>query len=178
MSNEIEVKLVIDSEQLNAKFDTPEFGNAVEQVFRDRSSFVADLKGALEVPDVDDIQYDIINGSDLEYAIEAGVENWVSNSDLYYLSDTVDDLQRTIEEWDVSQMQEDLNELTGPAIDAINDRLHTFRDRLDTVEDKLSAEPEDSGNSVAMLVLRVERLEEINKRLMHIISNVQGEQLT
>ena len=177
MSNEIEVKLVIDSEQLNAKFDTPEFGNAVEQVFRDRSSFVADLKGALEVPDVDDIQYDIINGSDLEYAIEAGVENWVSNSDLYYLSDTVDDLQRTLEEWDMSQMQDDLNR-DEQAIDEINDRLHTFRDRLDTVEDKLSAEPEDSGNSVAMLVLRVERLEEINKRLMHIISNVQGEQLT
>ncbi len=170
MSNEIEVKLVIDSEQLNAKFDTPEFGNAVEQVFRDRSSFVADLKGALEVPDVDDIQYDIINGSDLEYAIEAGVENWVSNSDLYYLSDTVDDLQRTLEEWDMSQMQDDLNR-DEQAIDEI-------KDRLDTVEDKLSAEPEDSGNSVAMLVLRVERLEEINKRLMHIISNVQGEQLT
>ena len=170
MSNEIEVKLVIDSEQLNAKFDTPEFGNAVEQVFRDRSSFVADLKGALEVPDVDDIQYDIINGSDLEYAIEAGVENWVSNSDLYYLSDTVDDLQRTLEEWDMSQLQADLNR-DEQAIDEI-------KDRLDTVEDKLSAEPEDSGNSVAMLVLRVERLEEINKRLMHIISNVQGEQLT
>ena len=170
MSNEIEVKLVIDSEQLNAKFDTPEFGNAVEQVFRDRSSFVADLKGALEVPDVDDIQYDIINGSDLEYAIEAGVENWVSNSDLYYLSDTVDDLQRTLEEWDMSQMQDDLNR-DEQAIDEI-------KDRLDTVEDKLSAEPEDSGNSVAMLVLRVERLEEINKRLMHIISNVQGEHLT
>ena len=170
MSNEIEVKLVIDSEQLNAKFDTPEFGNAVEQVFRDRSSFVADLKGALEVPDVDDIQYDIINGSDLEYAIEAGVENWVSNSDLYYLSDTVDDLQRTLEEWDMSQMQDDLNR-DEQAIDEI-------KDRLDTVEDKLSAEPEDSGNSVAMLVLRVERLEEINKRLMHIISNVQGAQLT
>ena len=170
MSNEIEVKLVIDSEQLNAKFDTPEFGNAVEQVFRDRSSFVADLKGALEVPDVDDIQYDIINGSDLEYAIEAGVENWVSNSDLYYLSDTVDDLQRTLEEWDMSQMQDDLNR-DEQAIDEI-------KDRLDTVEDKLSAEPEASGNSVAMLVLRVERLEEINKRLMHIISNVQGEQLT
>ena len=170
MSNEIEVKLVIDSEQLNAKFDTPEFGNAVEQVFRDRSSFVADLKGALEVPDVDDIQYDIINGSDLEYAIEAGVENWVSNSDLYYLSDTVDDLQRTLEEWDMDQMQDDLNR-DEQAIDEI-------KDRLDTVEDKLSAEPEDSGNSVAMLVLRVERLEEINKRLMHIISNVQGEQLT
>ena len=170
MSNEIEVKLVIDSEQLKAKFDTPEFGNAVEQVFRDRSSFVADLKGALEVPDVDDIQYDIINGSDLEYAIEAGVENWVINSDLYYLSDTVDDLQRTLEEWDMSQMQDDLNR-DEQAIDEI-------KDRLDTVEDKLSAEPEDSGNSVAMLVLRVERLEEINKRLMHIISNVQGEQLT
>ena len=170
MSNEIEVKLVIDSEQLNAKFDTPEFGNAVEQVFLDRSSFVADLKGALEVPDVDDIQYDIINGSDLEYAIEAGVENWVSNSDLYYLSDTVDDLQRTLEEWDMDQMQDDLNR-DEQAIDEI-------KDRLDTVEDKLSAEPEDSGNSVAMLVLRVERLEEINKRLMHIISNVQGEQLT
>ena len=170
MSNEIEVQLVIDSEQLNAKFDTPEFGNAVEQVFRDRSSFVADLKGALEVPDVDDIQYDIINGSDLEYAIEAGVENWVINSDLYYLSDTVDDLQRTLEEWDMSQMQDDLNR-DEQAIDEI-------KDRLDTVEDNLSAEPEDSGNSVAMLVLRVERLEEINKRLMHIISNVQGEQLT
>lgn len=183
MSNEIEVKLVIDSEQLNAKFDTPEFGNAVEQVFLDRSSFVADLKGALEVPDVDDIQYDIINSADLEYAIETGVENWVSNSDLYYLPDTVDDLQRTIEEWDVGQMQEDLNELTGPAIDAINDRLHTFRDRLDTIEDKLSAETEEHAwQSFQERILKLEnsvtKLEEINKRLFHIIHNVQGVELT
>ena len=178
--------------EISAKLDGDQIGDAVEQVFRDRSSFVRDIKELMDVPDrgeLDDYKYDWINSSDFEQSVEASIESWRGNSDLYYLPDTVSELQDTVGEYDFDQMQDDLNR-DEEAIDDLKDRVGTredeagldwrteFGDRLDTVEDKLSAEPEDSGNSVAMLVLRVERLEEINKRLMHIISNVQGEQLT
>ena len=190
MSNEIEVKLVIDSEQLNAKFDTPEFGHAVEEVFHNRSSFVADLKGMMDVPDVDDLKYDIINSYDLENAIDAQVENWIGNSDLYYLPDTVSDLQHTVEEYDFDQMQDDLNR-DEEAIDDLKDRVGTleeeagldwrteFGDRLDTIEDKLGTDwSEEDNREISRLQERVDKLEEINKRLFHIIHNVQGVPLT
>ena len=167
MSNEIEVKLVIDSEQLNAKFDTPEFGDAVETVFRDRSSFVADLKGIMNVQDTDDLRYDIINSYDLENAIDAQVENWISNSDLYYLPDTVSDLQNTFEEYDFDQMQDDLNRDE----EAIDD----LKDRVNTIEDKLGTDwSEEDNREISRLQERVDKLEEINKRLFHLIHNIQG----
>ena len=60
-------------------------------------------------------------------------------------------------------MQDDLNR-DEVAIDILQKRV----DELERVL------PEDSGNSMAMLILRVERLEMINERLLHIIHNVQG----
>ena len=76
------------------------------------------------------------------------------------------------------------------AIDDLKDRVGTleeeagldwrteFGDRLDTVEDKLCMEDGSVYNSVRDLISRVEKLEEINKRLFHIIHNVQGVPLT
>ena len=190
MSNEIEVKLVLDEAQLtgptalqlvemfNEIVQNGAFGDAVEDVFRDRSSFVADLKGIMNVQDTDDLRYDIINSYDLENAIDAQVENWISNSDLYYLPDTVSDLQHTVEEYDFDQMQDDLNR-DEEAIDDI-------KGRLDTIEDKLSIDTsEEDYRTIDGLQDRVLELEKnvanlmaINERQMHIIHNIQGVTLT
>ena len=189
MSNEIEVKLVLDEAQLNGPTalqlvemfkqiaGNEAFGNAVEQVFHDRSSFVADLKGIMNVQDTDDLRYDIINSYDLENAIDAQVENWISNSDLYYLPDTVSDLQNTVEEYDFDQMQDDLNRDE----EAIDD----LKDRVNTIEDKLSIDTsEEDQRTIDGLQERVLELEKnvanlmaINERQMHIIKNIQGVEL-
>jgi len=73
ISNEIEVKLVLDQAQLKGPTalqlaemfkqiaGNEAFGNAVEEVFRDRSSFVSDIKGLMDVPDrgeLDDYKQD------------------------------------------------------------------------------------------------------------------------
>ena len=175
MSNEIEVKLVLDSTQLNGGFDTPEFGDAVEQVFHDRSSFVRDIKECMDVVDrgdLDDYKYDWINSSDFEESVNASVDNFINNSDLYYLPDTVSELQDEIGEYDFMQMQDDLNRDE----EAIDD----LKDRVDTIEDKLGMDvaDEDVYDSIRDLTSRVEKLEEINKRLFHLIHNIQGVPLT
>ena len=189
MSNEIEVKLVLDSTQLNGGFDTPEFGDAVEQVFHDRSSFVADLTGLMNVVPAEDIADYVFDSYSFDSNVESIVESYIGNSDLYYLPDTVSELQDTVGEYDFEQMQDDLNR-DEEAIDDLKDRVGTleeeagldwrteFGDRLDTVEDKLCMEDGSVYNSVRDLISRVEKLEEINKRLFHIIHNVQGVPLT
>tara|TARA_R100001463_G_scaffold38759_3_gene83201 strand:+ start:4377 stop:5003 length:627 start_codon:yes stop_codon:yes gene_type:complete len=208
MSNEIEVKLVLDQAQLNGPTalqlvemfkqiaGNEAFGNAVEQVFHDRSSFVADLKGIMNVQDTDDLRYDIINSYDLENAIDAQVENWIGNSDLYYLPDTVSDLQSSFEEYDLMQMQDDLNR-DEEAIDNLKNEFQEqdgkwdsfvgdIRDRLDTIEDKLSIDTSEEGyrtidglqERVLELEKNVANLMAINERQMHIIHNIQGVELT
>ena len=106
MSNEIEVKLVLDSTQLNGGFDTPEFGDAVEQVFHDRSSFVADLTGLMNVVPAEDIADYVFDSYSFDSNVESIVESYIGNSDLYYLPDTVSELQDTVGEYDFDQMQD------------------------------------------------------------------------
>ncbi len=176
MSNEIEVKLVLDKAQLDGPTalqlvemfkqiaGNEAFGNAVEQVFHDRSSFVADLKGIMNVQDTDDLRYDILNSYDFENATEATIENWISNSDLHYLPDEVQGLRHGVEELDVGDI----------------------RDRLDTIEDKLSIDTsEEDYRTIDGLQERVLELEKnvanlmaINERQMHLIHNIQGVELT
>tara|TARA_R100001086_G_scaffold249908_1_gene191753 strand:+ start:3199 stop:3717 length:519 start_codon:yes stop_codon:yes gene_type:complete len=172
MSNEIEVKLVLDSTQLNGGFDTPEFGDAVEQVFHDRSSFVADLTGLMNVVPAEDIADYVFDSYSFDSNVESLVANYIENSDLYYLPDTVSELQDEIGEYDFMQMQDDLNRDE----EAIDD----LKDRVDTIEDKLGMDvaDEDVYDSIRDLTSRVEKLEEINKRLFHLIHNIQGVPLT
>lgn len=172
MSNEIEVKLVLDSTQLNGGFDTPEFGDAVEQVFHDRSSFVADLTGLMNVVPAEDIADYVFDSYSFDSNVESIISNYMENSDLYYLPDTVSELQDEIGEYDFMQMQDDLNRDE----EAIDD----LKDRVDTIEDKLGMDvaDEDVYDSIRDLTSRVEKLEEINKRLFHLIHNIQGVPLT
>ena len=52
-------------------------------------------------------------------------------------------------------------------------------DRLDTIEDKLGTDwSEEDNREISRLQERVDKLEEINKRLFHIIHNIQGVKLT
>jgi hypothetical protein len=153
MSNEIEIKLVLDSTQI---------GDAVEQVFHDRSSFVCDLKGMMNVQDTDDLRYDILNSYDFENATEANIENWISNSDLHCLPDEVQDLRHGVEEID------------------------DIRDRVNTIEDKLGTDwSEEDNREISRLQDRVLKLEEdvaklleINERQAYVIKNIQGVTIT
>ena len=159
MSKEIEVKLVLDSTQLTGGFDTLEFGNAVEQVFADRGSFVADLKW--------DFKDSTINSIDFENAVDAAVDISIQNSDLYYLPDTVEDLRHLVDEYDFRQMQDDL--------DRDEEAIDDIRGRLDMIEDKLGTDwSEEDNREISRLQERVEKLEEINLRLFHIMKNVNG----
>ncbi len=91
-------------------------------------------------------------------ALEEG-DSFFTDVRYAHLKEAVSDLQ----EWNFDEMQDDLNR-DEVAIDILQKRV----DELERVL------PEDSGNSMAMLILRVERLEMINERLLHIIHNVQG----
>lgn len=166
-NNEIEVKLVLDSTQLNGGFDTPEFGDAVETVFRNRSSFVCDLADMMNVMPREDIADYIFNGYDFDQNVEIVVDAVIQNSDLYYLPDTVSDIQSTLDEYDFDQIQDDLNRDE----EAIDD----LKDRLDTIEEKLGTDwSEEDNREISRLQERVDKLEQINERLFHIIHNVQG----
>ena len=178
MSNEIEVKLVLDSTQLNGGFDTPEFGDAVEQVFHDRSSFVADLTGLMNVVPAEDIADYVFDSYSFDSNVESIVESYIGNSDLYYLPDTVSYLQHTLEEYDLMQMQDDLNRDE----EAIDD----LKDRLETIEEKLGTDwSEEDNREISRLQDRVLKLEEdvakllqINERQAMIIKNIQGVTIT
>lgn len=166
-NNEIEVKLVLDSTQLNGGFDTPEFGDAVETVFRNRSSFVCDLSDMMNVVPREDIADYVFNSYDFDTNVENVVDAVIQNSDLYYLPDTVGDIQHTLDEYDFDQMQDDLNRDE----EAIDD----LKDRLDTIEEKLGTDwSEEDNREISRLQERVDKLEQINERLFHIIHNVQG----
>ena len=161
--------------EISAQLDGDQIGDAIEQVFRDRSSFVHDIKELMDVPDrgeLDDYKYDWINSSDFQETVEAQIDVHLSNSDLYYLPDTVNDLQHTLEEYDLMQMQDDLNRDE----EAIDD----LKGRLDTIEDKLGMDDwsEEDNREISRLQERVGKLEEINKRLFHLIHNIQGVKLT
>lgn len=166
MTHNIEIKAVLDSVHL---------GNAIENFFHDRSSFVSDLRNMMDVPDrdeLDDYKYDIVNSSDLESNVESIVENWIENSDLYYLPDTVSGLTDTVE---------DLEEVDNSQANRLRtleeDNLH---ERLEKVEDRLSMDDwsEEDNREISRLQERVDKLEEINKRLFHLIHNIQGVKLT
>jgi len=174
MSNEIEVKLVLDQEQLNGPTalqlvemfkqiaGNEAFGNAVEQVFHDRSSFVSDLKGMLNIPDIDNLTSDVVNSSDFEYSVESQIETWVGNSDLYYLPDTVSDLQHTIEELD-------------DRIEGLSLSEGDLEDRVLAVEEKLGTDwSEEDNREISRLQERVDKLEEINLRLFNVMKNTNG----
>ena len=167
--------------EISAKLDGDQIGDAVEQVFRDRSSFVRDIKELMDVPDrgeLDDYKYDWINSSDFEQSVEASIDSWMGNSDLYYLPDTVSDLQHTLDEYDFMQMQEDLNRDE----EAIDD----LKDRLETIEEKLGTDwSEEDNREISRLQDRVLKLEEdvakllqINERQAMIIKNIQGVTIT
>ena len=167
--------------EISAKLDGDQIGDAVEQVFRDRSSFVRDIKELMDVPDrgeLDDYKYDWINSSDFEQSVEASIDSWMGNSDLYYLPDTVSDLQHTLEEYDLMQMQDDLNRDE----EAIDD----LKDRLETIEEKLGTDwSEEDNREISRLQDRVLKLEEnvakllqINERQAMIIKNIQGVTIT
>ena len=168
-NNEIEVKLVLDRSQVTdlSTFLTPEFGDAVEQVFRDRSSFVADLTGLMDIVPREDIADYVFNSYDFDSNVENVVDAVIQNSELYYLPDTVGDIQHTLDEYDFDQMQDDLSRDE----DAIDD----LKNRLDTIEDKLGTDwSEEDNREISRLQERVDKLEEINKRLFHLIHNIQG----
>ena len=166
-NNEIEVKLVLDSTQLNTGFDVPEFGDAVETVFRDRSSFVCDLSDMMNVVPREDIADYVFNSYDFDTNVENVVDAVIQNSDLYYLPDTVGDIQHTLDEYDFDQMQDDLSR--------DEEDIDDIKGRLDTIEDKLGTDwSEEDNREISRLQERVDKLEEINKRLFHIIHNVQG----
>tara|TARA_R110002020_G_scaffold132420_5_gene295711 strand:+ start:20753 stop:21286 length:534 start_codon:yes stop_codon:yes gene_type:complete len=177
VENEIEIKLVLDQAQLKGPTalqlaemfkqiaGNEAFGNAVEQVFRDRSSNDL-IRELMDVPDrgeLDDYKYDIINSSDFEESVHASVDSYIHNSDLHYLPDTVSDLQDTVEEVDGKW----------------DSFVGEIGDRLDTIEDKLGTDwSEEDNREISRLQERVDKLEEINKRLFHIIHNIQGVKLT
>ena len=141
-NNEIEVKLVLDPSQIRT------------------TELSEDL--------MDDIKQSVCDS----YSFENAIDSYINNSDLYYLPDTVSELQDEIGEYDFMQMQDDLNRDE----EAIDD----LKDRVDTIEDKLGMDvaDEDVYDSIRDLTSRVEKLEEINKRLFHLIHNIQGVPLT
>ena len=155
-NNEIEVKLVLDQSQIRT------------------TELSEDL--------MDDITQTVCDS----YSLENAIDSYINNSELYYLPDTVGDIQHTLDEYDFDQMQDDLNR-DEEAIDDIKGRLDTleeeagldwrteFGDRLDTIEDKLGTDwYEEDNREISRLQERVDKLEEINKRLFHIIHNIQG----
>ena len=171
--------------EISAQLDSDQIGDAVEQVFRDRSSFVHDIKELMDVPDrgeLDDYKYDWINSSDFEQCVEANIDNWMSNSDLYYLPDTVSELEAKLEE--LQSSAEDLEEVDNSQANRLRtleeDNLH---ERLEKVEDRLSMDDwsEEDNREISGLQDRVLELEKhvanllaINERQMHIIHNIQG----
>ena len=155
-NNEIEVKLVLDPSQIRT------------------TELSEDL--------MDDIKQSVCDS----YSFENAIDSYINNSDLYYLPDTVSELQDEIGEYDFMQMQDDLNR-DEEAIDDLKDRVGTleeeagldwrteFGDRLDTIEDKLGTDwSEEDNREISRLQERVDKLEEINKRLFHLIHNIQG----
>jgi len=185
--------------EISAQLDSDQIGDAVEQVFRDRSSFVRDIKELMDVPDrgeLDDYKYDWINSADFEQSVDAQIDSWFGNSDLYYLPDTVSELQDAFEEQDskydsiISDMQHTLNEYDFDQIqDDLNrdeEAIDDLKDRLDTIEDKLGTDwSEEDNREISRLQDRVLKLEEnvanlmeINERQAHIIKNIQGVTIT
>ena len=55
------------------------------------------------------------------------------------------------------------------------DAIDDLKNRLDTIEDKLGTDwSEEDNREISRLQERVDKLEEINKRLFHLIHNIQG----
>tara|TARA_Y100001973_G_C5154200_1_gene309814 strand:- start:380 stop:973 length:594 start_codon:yes stop_codon:yes gene_type:complete len=193
MSNEgIEVKLVIDANDLKIPLpdecdivedviESTDFENAVDSMcegwFENSNVYYhEDRLDSLEsrLDDMESESNDEEDGDlgetvsaltvrhfalkDRVVALEEG-DSFFTDVRYAHLKEAVSDLQ----EWNFDEMQDDLNR-DEVAIDML-------QKRVDELEKVL---PEDSGNSMAMLILRVERLEMINERLLHIIHNVQG----
>lgn len=162
-TNEIEVKLVLDQSQLKT------------------TELSEDL--------MDDIKQSVCES----YSLESAIESYIENGELYYLPDTVGDIQNTLDEYDFDQMQDDLNR-DEEAIDDLKDRVNTleeeagldwrteFGDRLDTIEDKLADWQgtdwsEEDNREISRLQERVDKLEEINLRLFNVMKNINGWQV-
>ena len=120
-------------------------------------------------------------------ALEEG-DSFFTDVRYAHLKEAVSDLQ----EWNFDEMQDDLNR-DEEAIDDLKDRVNTLEinaeiteyipeinDRLDNIEDKLRTDTteeyawESFQPRLLALSERVLKLEEINKRLMYIIHNIQG----
>lgn len=149
--------------------ETVNYENVVEDVSRkvvQTYDFSDDVESALQSSDTlyelnDRLDVFAKNLDDVNGRLGKLEEGESFSTDVRYahLKEAVSDLQ----EWNFDEMQDDLNR-DEVAIDILQKRV----DELERVL------PEDSGNSMAMLILRVERLEMINERLLHIIHNVQG----
>ena len=172
MSKEIEVKLVLDTSEL----ETVNYENVVEDVSRkvvQTCDFSDDVESALQ-------------GSDTLYEL---------NDRLDVFAETLDETRDYVYEYDLDEIQDDLKrdderiyELKEriDALEAERLKEHTnkldwrteFGNRLEALEDKVLGEAVDLNASVATLILRVDRLEEINERLMYLIRNIQGVEIT
>ena len=139
--------------ELQGSFD----GRIIERIV---ARFVEDNNGSDPV-DTDTLIEAVVESSDFEYATVNIVEDWYEGSDVYNLSDRVDDLTSQVEAIYTTSSDND-------------HRLDTLEDKLLNEDDDLSG---DSQDSLSILALRVSRLEQINERLLHIIHNIQGVEL-
>tara|TARA_R100000152_G_C6674112_1_gene109673 strand:+ start:50 stop:550 length:501 start_codon:yes stop_codon:yes gene_type:complete len=166
MSKEIEVKLVLDTSEL----ETVNYENVVEDVSRK----------VVQTCDFSD---------DVESALQSSDTLYELNDRLDVFAETLDDTRNYVYEYDLDEIQDDLRR-DDERIDELKERVDAleaegkldwrteFGTRLEALEDKVLGEVVDSSASVAMLVLRVDRLEEINERLMYLIRNIQGVEIT
>ena len=166
MSKEIEVKLVLDTSEL----ETVNYENVVEDVSRK----------VVQTCDFSD---------DVESALQSSDSMYEINDRLDVFAENLDDLKGYVEEYDLDEMQDDLRR-DDERIDELKSRVDEleeegkldwrteFGNRLEALEDKVLGEVVDTSASTAMLTLRVDRLEEINERLIYLIRNIQGVEIT
>ena len=147
MSKEIEVKLVLDTSEL----ETVNYENVVEDVSRK----------VVQTCDFSD---------DVESALQSSDTLYELNDRLDVFAETLDDTRNYVYEYDLDEIQDDLRR--------DDERIDELKERLDALQDTALCEAVDLTASVATLILRVDRLEEINERLMHLIRNIQGVEIT
>ena len=147
MSKEIEVKLVLDTSEL----ETVNYENVVEDVSRK----------VVQTCDFSDDVESALHSSDTLYEL---------NDRLDVFAETLDDTRNYVYEYDLDEIQDDLRR--------DDERIDELKERLDALQDTALGEAVDLTASVATLILRVDRLEEINERLMHLIRNIQGVEIT
>tara|TARA_R100001463_G_scaffold4829_4_gene17243 strand:- start:3904 stop:4311 length:408 start_codon:yes stop_codon:yes gene_type:complete len=109
--------------------------------------------------DVDSIVEAVVESYDFDNAVDRQINDRIES-----LESDIHTLKENTEDYDFDLMGDDLRR-DEVAIDGLNKRV----DELETL-----MLPEDSGDRMSMLILRVERLEKINERLLHVIHNVQG----